>query len=301
MSADVIALVVATVAGCLGLAIALVAGGEDGERDDASPSRHRPRSSRAPSVAVRWAVGSIVALVVLAFSGWVLPAVIAGVGAGAGVRAVQQRDRSSAREIERTDALASWIESLRDVLLAGDQPIGAISATVPSAPHVIRPQVRRLSAALAHQSAEVAIRRFADDIDDPLGDLVAAGLLIAVQRGARTVAVLSALADQARSQADRRRVVEAERAPVRREVTLLTLIMGSLVVGVLLFGRVDYLDAYDTAEGQLFLTVVLVVYALLLARVQRLSRYPRPQRFLTVDRLRRDEDLESGDRDWVAS
>jgi hypothetical protein len=69
---------------------------------------------------------------------------------------------------------------------------------------------------------------------------------------------------------------------VQREVTLLSLIMGSLIVGVLVFGRADYLAAYDTAGGQLFLGGVLTVYALLLLRVQRLAHYPRPSRFLTA-------------------
>ena len=139
--------------------------------------------------------------------------------------------------MERTDALASWIENLRDVLVAGDQPVGAINATVATCPSAIKPQVRRLAAGLGRQDPDIVFRRFADDLDDPLGDLVAAGLLIAVQRGARTVAVLSSLAEQARRQADRRRLVEAERAPIQREVTLLTLIMGSLIVAVLVLGR----------------------------------------------------------------
>ena len=96
------------------------------------------------------------------------------------------------------------------------------------------------------------------------------------------MAVLSSLAEQARTQADRRRIVEAERAPIQREVTLLSLIMGGLVVALVVFGRGEYLAAYDTAGGQTFLTIVLVAYAVLLLRVQRLGRFPRPSRFLTT-------------------
>ena len=193
----------------------------------------------------------------------------------------QRRDRRGDNVVERTDALASWIENLRDVLIAGDQPIGAINATVATCGPSIRPQVRRLAAGLGRQDPDIVFRRFADEIDDPLGDLIAAGLLIAVQRGARTVAVLNSLAEQARHQADRRRIVDAERAPVQREVTLLSVIMGALIVGLLVLGRADYLRAYDTAAGQLFLGVILVIYSVLLVRVQRLARYPRPSRFLT--------------------
>ena len=233
----------------------------------------------------------------VASSGWLVPAIVVGVGAWTAVGAWQRRDRRSDTDVERTDALASWIENLRDVLIAGDQPVGAIGATVSTCGPSIRPQVRRLAAGLGHQDPDTVFRRFADEIDDPLGDLVAAGLLIAVQRGARTVAVLSSLAEQARHQADRRRLVEAERAPVQREVTVLSVIMGGLIVGLLVFGRAEYLEPYDTAAGQLFLGVVLAIYAVLLIRVQRLARYPRPSRFLTA-RSSVAASMDTIDRRW---
>ena len=245
------------------------------------PATEPRRRTRDPGFAQRLTAALLCAGAVLVVSGWVLPAAVVGVAVFIAVHAWQRRDRVRGSDVERTDALASWIENLRDVLIAGDQPVGAIGATVSSCPPTIRGPVRRLSTALGHQDPDVAFRRFADDIDDPLGDLVAAGLLVAVQRGARTVAVLSALAEQARTQADRRRILDAERAPVQREVTLLTLIMGALLLGVLLFGRSEYLAAYDRGGGQLFLAVVVAAYGALLIRVQRLARFPRPGRFLT--------------------
>jgi hypothetical protein len=147
---------------------------------------------------------------------------------------------------------------------------------------VIRAPVRRLAAGLGRQDPDVVFRRFADDLDDPLGDLVATGLSIAVRRGARTVPVLTALAEQTRQQVDRRRLVEAERAPTRREVQALTLIMSLLIVGLLVFGRSRYLAAYDEPAGQLFLAASLAGYAALIVRVQRLAAFPRPSRFLTA-------------------
>ena len=244
---------------------------------------NRARRRVDPELPPRLLASVGVAAIVLAFSGWLVAAAIVAVACWLAVEAWQRRDRRAVGDVERTDALASWIENLRDVLVAGDQPVGAINATVATCPAPIKPQVRRLAAGLGRQDPAVVFRRFADDLDDPLGDLVAAGLLIAVQRGARTAAVLSSLADQARRQADRRRLVEAERAPVQREVTLLTILMGSLIVGLLVFGRAEYLDAYDTSGGQMFLALVLGIYALLLVRVQRLAHAPRPSRFLTAD------------------
>jgi Flp pilus assembly protein TadB len=246
-----------------------------------APQPDTPWRRPDPGWRIRSTAALFAGLVVLAVSGWIVAAFVVAGGCWFAVAAWQRRGAGTVGDVERTDALASWIENLRDVLIAGDQPVGAINATVATCPDAIKPQVRRLAAGLGRQDPAIVFRRFADDVDDPLGDLVAAGLLIAVQRGARTAAVLSSLADQARRQADRRRLVEAERSPIQREVTLLTVIMGSLVVGLLVFGRAEYLEPYDTAGGQLFLGAVLAIYAVLLVRVQRLARFPRPSRFLT--------------------
>lgn len=273
MSANVIILILSTMLLMFAVHVAVA------PVDEATPATPGTAIDTQTFVRAAWAAGF--GIVVLAVSGWVVPAVVIAAAAWMWVAAFQRRARGGGDDVERTDALASWIENLRDVLLAGDQPIGAIASTVPTAAPSIRPAVRRLSTALGHQDPDTAFRRFADELDDPLGDLVSAGLLIAVQRGARTVAVLTSLAEQARVAADRRRIVEAERAPIQREVLLLSLIMGALVMLLLVFGRSTYLDAYDTSEGQLFLGAVLAVYAILLLRVQRLSRFPKPSRFLT--------------------
>lgn len=260
------------------LAVAGIAIAVAPPRPVTAPIRSPLRSRRAGS---RLAGSIVLALVVFVVSGWVLPAVVAGVGTYWASSGWQQRRSTAEAEIVKLDALASWIENVRDVLTAGEQTIGAIQSTVGAASPVIRPAVRRLAAGLGRQDPDLVFRRFADDLDDPLGDLVAAGLSIAVRRGARTVPVLSALAEQARDQVDRRRLIDAERAPTRREVQALTLIMGLLVLGLLLLGRSEYLDAYDSTGGQIFLSVSLAGYAALIIRVQQLAAFPRPSRFLT--------------------
>ena len=249
-----------------------------------------PSSARSPTFSTtsvrrlgfRFVGSTVVGVIVFLVSSWLIPGIVVGVGTYWAIGGWQRRQRSFATEIARLDALASWIENVRDVLIAGEQPIGAISATVSACHPVIRPQVRRLVAGLGRQDPEIVFRRFADDLDDPLGDLVAAGLSIAIRRGARTVPVLTALAEQTREQVDRRRLVEAERAPTRREVQALTLIMGTLVIGLLVLGRSRYLDAYDEPGGQLFLAAALAGYVALIVRVQRLGTFPRPSRFLTA-------------------
>ena len=229
---------------------------------------------------IRFSIATSSGLLLLVVSGWIVPSLVVAGGAFWAVGGWQTRHRSSDAEIARLDALAGWIENVRDVLMAGEQPVGAIQSTVAASAPAIRPHVRRLAAALGRQDTDIAFRRFADDLDDPLGDLVAAGLSIAIRRGARTVPVLTALAEQTRQQVDRRRLVEAERAPARREVQALTLIMSAWVIALLVFGRVEYLDAYDDSAGQAFLAISLVGYVALLVRVQKLAAFPRPGRFL---------------------
>ena len=237
-----------------------------------------PRRSAAPLIA-----GFAAGLLVFAVSGWTVPAVVVACLVGAAAQRMSNRDGSAQLAVARVEALASWVENVRDVLQAAGQPIGALGITAETCPELIRLHVRTLSARLgAGQPADVVFRRFADEIDDPLADLVAVGLLIAVSRGAQTDHVLSSLAEHARHQADRRRIVEAERAPMRHQVMMVSLIMCALLGAVFVFARSSFLDAYDDLSGQLFLALVLCGYAALLVRVGALSRFPRPSRFLSL-------------------
>ena len=228
-------------------------------------------------------VAVVSAVVVVAVSGWVIPSLVIGAITGWLAESLRRRGAGDDAGVEMSEALASWVENVRDVLQSGNQPVGAIGATTETCPPLIRPYVRSLFARLsAGQPAEVAFRRFADEMDEPLADLVAVGLLIAVSRGAETEDVLSALATQARHQADRRRIVEAERAPMRREVWMVSLVMCALLGAVFLFARSSYLNAYDDLSGQLFLAMILIGYGALLVWVGRLATFPRPSRFLTL-------------------
>jgi Flp pilus assembly protein TadB len=276
MNRDQLLVAAAAVALVVGIGLAVSAGAPRHDTD----RRRRP----APVAALAGLIGGVL---VFAVSGWIVPSLVVGGIVWYLATQLRSAGRNDTSSTERVDALASWVENVRDVLQAGNQPVGAIGATTETCPSIIRPHVRSLHARLsAGQSPDVAFRRFADEMDDPLADLVAVGLLIAVSRGSETEDVLSALAAQSRHQADRRRVVEAERAPMQREVLVVSVVMCALLVGVFAFARSDYLSAYDTAEGQLFLGVVLVGYAGMLVWVARLARFPRPSRFLT---LRGDE------------
>ena len=231
-------------------------------------------------------VAVMVAEVVLAATRWVLPALVCGAMGWWVTGLIADRDRRGPGELERVEALATWTEQLRDVLMAGDQPIGAIQATVATCPEPVRPQVRALASRLGRQPEQVVLRQFADDLDDPTADLIAAGLLVALTKGGRAERVLSSLAQQARHQAERRKLLEAEREPARREVWWVTGLMTAQLVGGLVFARSSYLAPYRTLGGQVVLCVLLGAFLALIVYVQRLSRFTRPARFLSLKGLR---------------
>lgn len=231
-------------------------------------------------------VAVMVAVVVLAATRWVLPALVCGAMGWWVTGLIADRDRRGPGELERVEALATWTEQLRDVLMAGDQPIGAIQATVATCPEPVRPQVRALASRLGRQPEQVVLRQFADDLDDPTADLIAAGLLVALTKGGRAERVLSSLAQQARHQAERRKLLEAEREPARREVWWVTGLMTAQLVGGLVFARSSYLAPYRTLGGQVVLCVLLGAFLALIVYVQRLSRFTRPARFLSLKGLR---------------
>jgi hypothetical protein len=231
-------------------------------------------------------VAVMVAMVVLAATRWVLPALVCGAMGWWVTGLIADRDRRGPGELERVEALATWTEQLRDVLMAGDQPIGAIQATVATCPEPVQPQVRALASRLGRQPEQVVLRQFADDLDDPTADLIAAGLLVALTKGGRAERVLSSLAQQARHQAERRKLLEAEREPARREVWWVTGLMTAQLIGGLVFARSSYLAPYRTLGGQVVLCVLLGAFLALIVYVQRLSRFTRPARFLSLKGLR---------------
>lgn len=231
-------------------------------------------------------VAAMVAVVVLAATRWVLPALVCGAMGWWVTGLIADRDHRGPGELQRVEALATWTEQLRDVLMAGDQPIGAIQATVATCPEPVRPQVRALASRLGRQPEQVVLRQFADDLDDPTADLIAAGLLVALTKGGRAERVLSSLAQQARHQAERRKLLEAEREPARREVWWVTGLMTAQLVGGLVFARSSYLAPYRTLGGQVVLCALLGAFLALIVYVQRLSRFTRPARFLSLKGLR---------------
>jgi Flp pilus assembly protein TadB len=181
----------------------------------------------------------------------------------------------------RLEALASWTESLRDLLATGIALPEALPASVTSAAPVVRPSLDRLAERLqAREPLEPSLRALGDELDDGGADLVVAALLLnARAQGRSLAAVLTSLAVSLRSELRVRRTIEAERRSTRRAVQIVVAVTLITALGLCL-GNPVYVAPYGTAAGQVMLGVVAAVFGAGFAWLARLSRMPTAPRLL---------------------
>jgi Flp pilus assembly protein TadB len=213
----------------------------------------------------RWLVAGV-AIALLAFS-W------RGIGG-----AVSER-----RAMERLEALATWTESLRDTIAGAVGLEQGIPSSLRVAGPALRGPLSRLIDRLhTRMPMADALRRFADDLDDPSADIIIAALIINSRlRGPGLRDLLGSLADSVREQLDMRRRVNAERKSTRRSVQIVILVSVGLAVLLAVFDH-SFLKPYDGVIGQLVLAVVAAIYATGILWLRRLARFDVPQRLLTA-------------------
>lgn len=265
--------VTAALAGAgIGLGVLLVAAGLVGV--DTAPVRARRGVGRlGPGWVVRVAAGAVAAVVVAVVTGWVTAALMVAAGVVAAPALAGGR-RRRAGQIETVEALAGWAESLRDSLSAsaGIQEAVQASASPEVASPVIAGPLARLAARMQHGDPLAALTLFADEVADPVGDLIVAAVGMALTgRSGNLTAVLSEAATAARASATMRMKVEASRARVHTSVRITVGVTVVFGLGLMLFQRA-YLDPFDTAVGQLMLIVVGAVFGLGFWGVARMSR-----------------------------
>jgi Flp pilus assembly protein TadB len=220
---------------------------------------------------------ALVGATVWLLSGWPVAGLIAA-AAVAGLPLLLSTSKVAARGISRLEAIEDWTRRLSDVLVVGIGLEQAIATSLKSVPEPIRPEVSSLSARLvARVPTEEALRQFADELADPMGDFVVAALILGHRRrGPGLARALSSVADSVSEEVALRRRVEADRAKPRttaRAVTLITL--GVVGVGAM---NGTYIQPYGTAVGQIVLLSVAAMFiaALTWMRAHTLGK-PQPR------------------------
>lgn len=237
---------------------------------------HAPSRQMKIALAVGVAIGALITLV----TGWflaliVIPAAILGVP-------YLLAKPPATGELERLNALEEWTRSLSGVLSVGVGLEETIIATEKSTPAPIKPEVTRLVQRLhARWRTEDALRAFADDLNDPTGDVIALNLMRGASRqGDGLAAVLTSLAEAVAAEVAGRRDVESDRAKPRSTARMVTLISAAVLGMVLLTG--SYFEPYGSPLGQIILGIYLAAYAAALIWLRSMAATPPAPRILSL-------------------
>jgi len=220
------------------------------------------------ALATRWLVAGLLAGLAV----WALPGMLMGA------------ERRRAQRLRQLEAIATWTESLVATLSGAAGLEQTITATAPTAPAPIRGPVTGLADVLRRgMRLPDALRAFATDLDDPLGDTVVAALLLASTEGAGKLAEpLGLLAAATREEVSARQRVEKSRAKAATDARMIIGTTLAMAVGLVVFNG-GYLRPYDGVGGQIVLAVVGLLFAVGFRWLHTLFDQAEPERVLAFD------------------
>jgi Flp pilus assembly protein TadB len=228
---------------------------------------------------IRGGIALIAGILVLVATRWV----VAGVGVA--LLCYSWRSLGGAaserKTMARLESLATWTESLRDTIAGAVGLEQAIPSSIRVADASIREPLTKLVDRLhTRVPMHVALRRFADDLDDPSADMIIAALVINSRlRGPGLRALLGALADSVREELDMRRKINSSRRSTRRSVQIVIAVSVLMAIFLAVLDH-RFLEPYDSVFGQLVLAVIVGIYALGIIWLRKLARFDTPQRLL---------------------
>ncbi len=228
---------------------------------------------------VRGGIALVAGILVLVATGWI----VAGVGVALLVYSWRSLGgaASERKTMARLESLATWTESLRDTIAGA---VG-LEQAIPSSLRVADVSIREPLAKLVDRlhtrvPMHVALRRFADDLDDPSADMIIAALIINSRlRGPGLRALLGALAASVREELDMRRKVNAGRRSTRRSVQIVIAVSVGMAIGLAVVDHA-FLAPYNGVYGQLMLVVIGALYAAGILWLRRLATFSTPERLL---------------------
>jgi Flp pilus assembly protein TadB len=250
------------------------------QRPAGRPTRRRRPGSSAQDRTKRLVLGAIGVVLALLLTRWVVAALAIGLLAAFWDR-IAGSDAAERVGINRLEALASWTESLRDTIAGAVGLEQAIPASTRVADASIREPLARLVDRLhTRVPMHAALRRFAEDLDDPSADMIIAALIINSRlRGPGLRDLLGALADSVREELDMRRKINSSRRSTRRSVQIVIAVSVLMAVGLAILDHA-FLAPYDSVFGQLVLAIIVTIYALGIIWLRKLARFDLPQRLL---------------------
>jgi Flp pilus assembly protein TadB len=209
--------------------------------------------------------------------------VMLGVGVAAAMYylpAVLSRRTAGRARIARLEAMEGWTRRLADVMSVRATLESGIESTAGSAPAGIAEEVQALAGRLAARiRTEEALRAFADDLDDPVGDMIAAALILAsARRGPRLVNALRRLAETVGAEVAMRRELEADREKPRSTARILTVFVLAALAFVM--AAPQFRAPYHSLAGELVLAAAGGLLAFCFYWMWQMTSAPAEGRFL---------------------
>jgi tight adherence protein B len=243
--------------------------------DTPKPQVVAPAKLKLPPINTRLAgVGLALGLVAAVATGWWAAGVLV-VAASVLVPMMQAERTAQVKDRQRINALASWVESVRDLLAAASGIEEAIvrSSETLTAESPIAPHIWQLRAVTEMLGLREGLRRLGEDLADPIGDYITAALLVASERPSGVVHTqLSEAASNARESVSVRERVEASRARMwtaSSTIAIISLCMVAFIVGT----QSTYATWYAQPTGQI---VLLICGGIELVGMWWMARMARP-------------------------
>lgn len=213
----------------------------------------------------------IAAALVLGVTRWVAAA--AGAGAAAWLLVGWWQSRSRTSPEKRAEAIATWIEMLRDTAGTGSGLEGVLVVTASTAPAPVRDEVTRMARRLQDNvPLDQVLEEGADDMDHAVADLAITALrLSATTGGGNLREVLDDVAAIAHGEADLHRRLEVSRARPRAQLRYVALAIAGSITLLTVFAA-DYLSPYRSGQGQLILGAIGAAWVGAFVWMERLGR-----------------------------
>lgn len=214
-------------------------------------------------------LGGIIAGVLFWFlTGWVI-FVVAMPLATLGLPSIFS-DHGEKLQTERLAAIETWTRGLSGLIVTGAPLERAIAASLTNAQPAIFKEVSRLVARLEGRWPTAdALQEFANDLNDPTGDLVVMNLLLAAkQRGQGLVNALNDLSQTVFEEVRVRREVTTDRSKPRGNAKVVTGLTIFLLLAIPLMST--FSEPYKTPIGQVIFAGWLGIIALLLVAMKQM-------------------------------
>jgi hypothetical protein len=221
----------------------------------------------------------VVGFLVVALTQWFIAGVMCGVLVYSWGRVFRSTIATADRV--RLEAIAKWLEDLRDVVRGSNLSMeAALEQTASTPPKAIASELARF-VALRRRAVPVdeALISLADDLAHPTADAAIAAMLLAVgTSGASLWRTLSDLAVVARDEVGAR--TRSDRIRTAYEQTMRRLVgLSIVIVGFLRFFAKGLVQPLATPTGQLWLIVPVTVWAGAIFWLRSLAGYQLPRRY----------------------